>query len=791
MNLDILNTNTKAGVLNTLKFQLRNFNVPKLLIVSCDDWQSHKENILNKITTYFHSDFLVVRSSYSTEDNSNNAKAGEFDSVLSVPRNSPKDIEKAINCVITSYLKERNSFKGEELFIQEMVADVAMSGVVFTHDLSTGAPYYVFNYDDISGKTDSVTAGIGEYSNRTLYVFRDLSDELRSERFKILIKAIIELENQLNSKFLDIEFALDKDLKPYLLQVRPITAQVNWDHKLSIEINKELKGIRNFVRNRFNNVNGIYGNTTVFGQMPDWNPAEMLGRSPRALSLSLYECLITDNAWRIARQKCGYFIPKGQPLMVSLAGQPFIDTRLSFNSFLPKSLDPSISKKLIDHWVNKLRESPHLHDKIEFDVAITAYSFDIDEKLNDYNFLSKNEKEIFKKSLFEITIPLIKGVGKASIKNSLSKISILDNLDYEKINNNFSNTFELIEDIINYGTIPFSILARHGFIAKIILTSLVKKNILTQDNIDNFFSSISTVASDLLIDMNKLKNNKITLSEFMQNYGHLRPGTYDILSKRYDQFEKFDLSNDDLKFQKDLKNNFQLSKLQLLKIDEIIKSNHIENYSSKKLFEYCKNAIKAREYAKFVFTKKVSRLIENIANFGNEIGLNREEISHLPISTLIKYLSHSSSTDYVDELRKTSYINSLKHKISTAIRLPQILHDDSGVFIVPFQVSHPNFITNKKVESAAIFIDTKDTDIELNNKIILIENADPGFDWIFSKRIQGLITKYGGVNSHMAIRCAEFGIPAAIGCGEQRFESLLSKDKIILDCGSGVISGAH
>ena len=43
----------------------------------------------------------------------------------------------------------------------------------------------------------------------------------------------------------------------------------------------------------------------------------------------------------------------------------------------------------------------------------------------------------------------------------------------------------------------------------------------------------------------------------------------------------------------------------------------------------------------------------------------------------------------------------------------------------------------------------------------------------------------------MAIRCAEFGIPAAIGCGEQRFESLIKKDKIILDCGSGVISGGH
>ena len=50
-------------------------------------------------------------------------------------------------------------------------------------------------------------------------------------------------------------------------------------------------------------------------------------------------------------------------------------------------------------------------------------------------------------------------------------------------------------------------------------------------------------------------------------------------------------------------------------------------------------------------------------------------------------------------------------------------------------------------------------DIETNslrNKIVLIEGADPGFDWIFSQNIAGLITKYGGANSHMAIRSAEF-----------------------------------
>ena len=48
-----------------------------------------------------------------------------------------------------------------------------------------------------------------------------------------------------------------------------------------------------------------------------------------------------------------------------------------------------------------------------------------------------------------------------------------------------------------------------------------------------------------------------------------------------------------------------------------------------------------------------------------------------------------------------------------------------------------------------------------------IENADPGFDFIFSHNIKGLITAFGGPNSHMSIRCNEFGIPAAIGIGEK------------------------
>ena len=69
-----------------------------------------------------------------------------------------------------------------------------------------------------------------------------------------------------------------------------------------------------------------------------------------------------------------------------------------------------------------------------------------------------------------------------------------------------------------------------------------------------------------------------------------------------------------------------------------------------------------------------------------------------------------------------------------------------------------------------------------NKKIICIEQADPGFDFLFSYGIDGLITKYGGANSHMAIRCNELSIPAAIGVGEENFRKIINHSVISLDC---------
>lgn len=787
---------SKAKTLKYLESRVTLFKVPKLLIFDTADYQREPVKVIEEIAREFEGRLVVIRSSASDEDTEQSALAGEYESVLNVKSDDSSAVAEAIATVIDSYSRKGPRSGGDEVIVQRMVLNTSMSGVIFTHDLNTGAPYYVINYDDESGLTNTVTSGEGEYANRTLYIHRDTLDSLRSERFLHLLAAVHELEKTMSSQFLDIEFALGEDLTPYLFQVRAITTQPNWNRAVALRINSALDGIQACVRRRLRPMRGVFGATTVLGQMPDWNPAEMIGRAPRALAFSLYKTLITDHAWRIAREQMGYAVPAGQPLMISLAGQPFIDTRLSFHSYLPQGLRPTLCNKLVDAWVHRLREHPELHDKIEFDVAITTYSFDVDEKIDEMltGMLNDSEKQEFKQLLREQTLELISGRGEGSIANALEKVELLaqrqSSFDKSAGEVDITAIFGLLDDCIKLGTVPFSILARHGFIARTILLSLERKGILSAEDIQKVQSSVRTVASELVDDMHRLQSGTFEREQFMIRYGHLRPGTYDILSHRYDQIPDFGIGDNTVNKIQPL-TPFELKGSQKLEIDQLLVAEGFSGLDAEGLVDYVQRATVGREYGKFVFTRSVSEILELIAHFGERHGLSRDEMSHLRLDDLLEVLTYSTEGSIEERLRTISEQEAERHVLSAAIRLPQVLFDEAGVYVVPFQISHPNFITHSNVTACCVYLDVDDLASELSGKIILIENADPGFDWIFSQQIAGLITKYGGANSHMAIRCAEFGIPAAIGCGEQRFESLLDARQILLDCAAGLINTLH
>ena len=136
--------------------------------------------------------------------------------------------------------------------------------------------------------------------------------------------------------------------------------------------------------------------------MTDWNPAEMIGSHPRPLAYSVYDYLIMDKTWRNARGSIGYNNPKSTKLMVNLLGHAFVDVRASFNNLMPSSLPNKLFEKLINFYLEKLKNNPHMHDKVEFEVLFTCLDFSFDEKmsiLKENNFTS-DEISTFKKHLF-------------------------------------------------------------------------------------------------------------------------------------------------------------------------------------------------------------------------------------------------------------------------------------------------------------------------------------------------------------------------------------------------------
>ena len=122
---------------------------------------------------------------------------------------------------------------------------------------------------------------------------------------------------------LSIEFAINLSNEMYILQVRPI---ISLSDKSVITDNKlALKNIKNFLKCKFQPNPNLFGSTTIYADMPDWNPAEMIGSHPRPLAYSLYDYLIMNKAWRIARGKIGVQNPKSTKLMVNLLGHAFVD----------------------------------------------------------------------------------------------------------------------------------------------------------------------------------------------------------------------------------------------------------------------------------------------------------------------------------------------------------------------------------------------------------------------------------------------------------------------------------
>jgi len=745
------------------KLKCKNALIPKLIIIKADDFYKRKDKTVNRIiNTFSKKDLLITRSSSIEEDKSTKSNAGKFESILNIP-NKKKNLENAINKVLNSYKKKNNSI----LFVQKMISDCNFSGVITTCNLNNQAPYYVVNYYD--GK-DTSAATSGKANTKNYFQFK-YNSKIGDKKFKKVIKLAKELEKKFKNNYLDIEFGVKKN-KIFLFQVRPIAIKnkIIFDKK---KFELALLKLKNKIIKLKKRNHNLFGKTSYFGVMPDWNPAEMIGIKPKALALSLYQELITDFIWAKNREKYGFSDLTSNHLMSSFLGTPFIDIRVDFNSWLPKNLDINTKEKLLNYYLSVFKNNNTFHDKIEFKILLTCFNAETDNKLKNIKkeILKDKEKKELKEELKKITVNSI-----LKIDEEIEKIKILkkkQEIVHKSKIYSIDKIYWFIEDCKRYGTEPFAGLARSGFIAVELLNSMTKKGIIEKEEKDLFFKNLKTITSEII------KDKRLSKEEFCKKYGHLRPSTYDILSKNYKENYQSLFKLNQKKIKKIGIKKFILSKKSKIRIVKFIKTLN-SDISLEKFMDFLSKGIQFREFSKFVFTKSIDHIFNEIKYLSKRNKINFSKLSHLNIK-IIKELYYNLNNESVkDVLESNIKKNSIDFNFNKYVELPQIIIKPDDVFYFTEKMGKPSFFGDKIVEKEIYYLEKNNFKL-LDNKIICIRGADPGYDFIFDHQISGLITEYGGTNSHMSIRCSELNIPAAIGVGSITFNNIIKSKKVNLD----------
>jgi phosphoenolpyruvate synthase/pyruvate phosphate dikinase len=759
---------SKADTLAFFQPQLKHATVLPLIQFSFEHWQQQPTELIDVILNQFTGPY-VVRSSASDEDQQHQSMAGAYLSVLNVAPDRAT-LTQSIDAVFASY---QSTQQQDQVFVQPMLNNCDCAGVMFTQEPVSGAPYYLISVDH-SGGTDTVTAG-RDNSSSTYVIERNSVIELDWHRQ--LIALAEELQEYYPNQALDIEFALSS-AQLFLFQVRPLLTRT-----LSELPEEAYRLEQNCIQKKLSRLTQrhpyLLGDQGLFGVMPDWNPAEIIGIKPRPLALSLYKELVTDSIWAHQRFNYGYRDLRGFPLLLVLGGTPFIDIRVSFNSFIPVKLEHTLADRLVNFYLNKLKSQPHLHDKVEFEIVYSCYSFDLPQRMQELKTaeFTPPELELISKTLLELTNAIIaddSGVW----EQDLQKIDELTKRQQEIQKsplNKLDKIYWLLEDCKQFGTLAFAGLARAGFIAMQLLNSLRSTDMITADEHQQFLLSVRTVSSELIRDLQLLEQ-----PAFLLKYGHLRPGTYDILSPRYDEAAAvyFGTETTQTEHQQHAEQDFQISLKALNRINQTLKAAGFQ-VDAVALFNFIKKAIEAREYSKFVFTKSLSDALVLIEALGKQLGFDKAEMAYADIKDILKL--HSTTLSAYETLTSSIQLGQQYHQLCQWIKLPVLIRSAAEASYFQLLPGEPNFITTGSIIAPCC---SAATPTELQGKIVFIEAADPGYDWLFSKNITGLITKFGGCNSHMAIRAAELGIPAVIGAGEQLYTRWQQAKILQLDCQS-------
>jgi hypothetical protein len=771
---------TKAESLERLRPMDHGAVIGALVTCTREGWTRDPDAMLGRIAAELPADRLIVRSSALSEDGWHASGAGRHESVADVVP-EPGALVDAIDRVFASYV---DPSPRDQVLVQEMVRDVAMSGVVMTRTHALGAPYCVVNFDDATDRTDVVTGG-GDA--RTVVCLRGA--ELRPDlppAIAPVLSAVQKVEGLVGHDSLDIEFAVTHAGDVHILQVRPIA---RGDRVIPIDdeaIGRAVHSAQATVRGRTAPGPTLVGATTRYSVMTDWNPAEIVGTTPRALALSLYRYLVTDEVWARQRAEYGYRDVRPCALLVELAGHPYVDVRACFNSFVPAGLDDDLATRLVQHQLAVLAAHPVLHDKVEFDVLITCLDPTFAARAAELRTAGFTEAEVdaLRDALRTITVDGFDRLDRDLATLDALRVDIHNATPPERAIDAAAYHLELAR---RRGTPVFAHLARAAFVATSVVRGLVATGAITSSRAEAYLATTETVFGRLQADAAAVRDGTLAWDGFVDRYGHLRPGTYDITSPRYaaapEEYLRPLVEHAEMR-PADSTPTFAWTPAEREAIAAELAGLGLPD-DVDRLDQFVRAAIAAGEDGKFVFTRSLSDALEALAAFGASLGFDRNDLAHVRIADLLR--CRDGLADPRAYLLRRVEEGVEEHLVTQGVALPAQIATELDLACFEQVTAQPNFVTRHAVEAPAV-VDPSGPGVDVAGRVVLVPSADPGYDWLLARGIAGLVTMFGGANSHMAVRAAECSLPAAIGVGETRYEQLADASVVRLDCGARAIT---
>lgn len=773
---------TKASTLERLRPLVRCSVIGELITFTAGEWRQESHQVLDRIYAAFGRRSLAVRSSACHEDTFKESQAGRFATVLDVPGGDRERLAAAIERVVASY---GDSDPQHQVLVQPFLDQVRASGVVFTRTLGYGGPYYTISIDEAPDATDRVTGGRPARA-RTVILHRDHA-EVEAGRLDTtlpqIVAAVRELEALAGHDALDVEFAQTPDGMLHVLQLRPLVithlaGQLS-DRTVAQALNEAIEAFA--ARRR--PVPPLVGHLSVFAVMPDWNPAEIIGIRPRPLALSLYQFLITNETWAIQRAQYGYRDVRPAPLVVTFCGHPYVDVRASFNSFVPAPLGDETAARLVDAWLQRLLAQPALHDKVEFEVAITCLTSDFDRRAEPLREAGLTAEEVrqLREALRVITAHAF-GRGRAELAE-IARLEALLPAASDPSLPPIPRAALLLDQCKQRGCLPFAHLARSAFVATALLRAFEADGVIDTDVLQRFLGSIRTVAREFEADGAAVAAGQLAWDAFVARYGHLRPGTYEITTPSYaEEPERFlrpmVRATTPPPDPAPLTPTASAARRLADGLARLGLPNDVQAFE-----RFVVDAIRGRERAKFAFTRHLDAALRAIAEFGRLHGFTRDDLSYVRVTDLLLLRTGEPTGGTTAWLARRIDEGRTAHRIAEQVELPPILADvqDFHGFVRPR--SEPNYITRRQAIGPVCALAHKENRVgTLRGAIVALPQADPGFDWLFGHGIAGLVTAYGGANSHMAIRAAEFNVPAVVGLGEDLYERVARAELVEIDC---------